>query len=154
MSILVTGGNAHIGSRTCVGLLLASHEVVVLNNFSISYTEVQWRVEQITGKGRCIVEGGDTRDQAVIQTNLLQKRMHCRHSFRRLESVWSEAFSRANGQLGPYRRLSSRRPSDVARCYTALAFANQILGGRAKRDLAAICHVRWRWKKKRLQRHV
>ena len=33
MSILVTGGTGYIGSHTCVELLNAGYEIVVLDNF-------------------------------------------------------------------------------------------------------------------------
>lgn len=71
MSILVTGGAGYIGSHTCVELILAGHEVVVLDNFSNSHPESLKRVEQITGRKLSLVEG-DIRDQAVIETTLRQ----------------------------------------------------------------------------------
>ena len=50
MRILVTGGAGYIGSHTCVELLGAGHEVVVVNNLSNSCREALKRVEQITGQ--------------------------------------------------------------------------------------------------------
>ena len=50
MNILVTGGAGYIGSHTCVELLKAGHEVVVLDNFVNSHPEALRRVEEITGK--------------------------------------------------------------------------------------------------------
>ena len=49
MTILVTGGTGYIGSHTCVELLEAGHDVVVVDNFSNSHREMAGRVEQITG---------------------------------------------------------------------------------------------------------
>ena len=50
MSILVTGGAGFIGSHTCVELLNAGYEVVVVDNlYNASEKELE-RVEQITGK--------------------------------------------------------------------------------------------------------
>jgi len=71
MSILVTGGAGYIGSHTCVELLLAGHEVVVLDNFSNSHPEALRRVEQIAGRKLRLVEG-DIRDQATIEATLRQ----------------------------------------------------------------------------------
>jgi len=48
--ILITGGAGYIGSHTCVELLAAGHEVVVVDNLSNSRTEALQRVEKISGK--------------------------------------------------------------------------------------------------------
>ena len=50
MRILVTGGAGYIGSHTCVELLKAGHEIVVVDNLSNSNVESLRRVEQLTGK--------------------------------------------------------------------------------------------------------
>ena len=50
MKILVTGGAGYIGSHTCVELLEADYEVVVVDNLSNSSEEALKRVEKITGK--------------------------------------------------------------------------------------------------------
>ena len=50
MTILVTGGAGYIGSHTCVELLNAGYEVVVVDNYYNSIPAVLDRVEQITGK--------------------------------------------------------------------------------------------------------
>ncbi len=50
MSILVTGGAGYIGSHTCVKLLEAGYDVVVLDNLSNSSPKAIGRVEAITGK--------------------------------------------------------------------------------------------------------
>ena len=48
--ILVTGGAGFIGSHTCVELLNAGYEIVVLDNFSNSKPEALNRIKKITGK--------------------------------------------------------------------------------------------------------
>ena len=48
--ILITGGAGYIGSHTCVELLAAGREVVVVDNLSNSRVEALKRVEKITGK--------------------------------------------------------------------------------------------------------
>lgn len=50
MSVLVTGGAGYIGSHTCVELLNAGYDVVVVDNYSNSHNESLRRVEKITGK--------------------------------------------------------------------------------------------------------
>ncbi len=49
-TILVTGGAGYIGSHTCVELLEAGYEVVVVDNLCNSSEESLRRVEKITGK--------------------------------------------------------------------------------------------------------
>lgn len=50
MSILVAGGAGYIGSHTCVELLNAGYDVVVVDNLYNSSEEALRRVEKITGK--------------------------------------------------------------------------------------------------------
>ena len=50
MAILVAGGAGYIGSHTCVELLNAGYEVVVVDNLYNSSEEALKRVEHITGK--------------------------------------------------------------------------------------------------------
>jgi len=50
MRILVTGGAGYIGSHTCVELLQAGYEVVVIDNLSNSKEESLIRVQELTGK--------------------------------------------------------------------------------------------------------
>lgn len=50
MPILVTGGAGYIGSHTCVELLNAGYEVIVVDNFSNSRKDSLNRVMEISGK--------------------------------------------------------------------------------------------------------
>ena len=50
MSILVTGGAGYIGSHTCIKLIEAGYDVVVLDNLDNSCEESLERVKKITGK--------------------------------------------------------------------------------------------------------
>lgn len=50
MAILVTGGAGFIGSHTCVELLQAGYEVVVVDNLVNSSRESLKRVQELTGK--------------------------------------------------------------------------------------------------------
>lgn len=63
--VLVTGGAGYIGSHTCVELLNAGHEVVVLDNLSNSSPESLNRVQALTSKSLDFVEG-DILDQAIL----------------------------------------------------------------------------------------
>lgn len=56
MSILVTGGAGYIGSHTCVELLEAGYEVVVVDNLSNSSELSLSRVKKITGKSLTFYE--------------------------------------------------------------------------------------------------
>lgn len=50
MKILVTGGAGYIGSHTCVELINAGHEVVIVDNLCNSNIESVKRIREITGK--------------------------------------------------------------------------------------------------------
>lgn len=66
MKILVTGGMGYIGSHTCVELMAAGHDVVVIDNLSNAKQSVQERVERIAGKPFTFVEL-DVRDRAGLE---------------------------------------------------------------------------------------
>ena len=50
MKILFTGGAGYIGSHTCVELLNAGYEIIVVDNFSNSRPEALKRIQEITNK--------------------------------------------------------------------------------------------------------
>ncbi len=62
MSILITGGAGYIGSHTCVELLNAGYDIVVLDNLSNSKVNSLERIREITSK-----------DFKFYQTDLLNK---------------------------------------------------------------------------------
>ncbi len=66
MAILVTGGAGYIGSHTCVELLNAGYEVVVLDNLSNSSEKSLERVKQITGKETKFYKG-DILDRDILK---------------------------------------------------------------------------------------
>ena len=67
MAILVTGGAGYIGSHTCVELLNAGYDVVVLDNLCNSCKESINRVEEITGKKITFYET-DLLDQPAVKS--------------------------------------------------------------------------------------
>lgn len=66
MAILVTGGAGYIGSHTCVELLNAGYEVVVLDNLYNSSEEAVKRVEEITGK-KVAFYNADLLDRPAVE---------------------------------------------------------------------------------------
>lgn len=65
MKILVTGGAGYIGSHTCVELLKAGHQVVVVDNLCNSSRVSLDRVAGITGRRVSFVEG-DIRNRGTL----------------------------------------------------------------------------------------
>ena len=65
MKIFVTGGTGYIGSHTCVELLNAGYEVVVIDNFSNSKPDVIDKIKSITGKDFKFYEG-DVCDKDLL----------------------------------------------------------------------------------------
>ena len=66
MAILITGGVGYIGSHTCVQLLEAGYEIVVVDNLCNSSLESLNRVKTISGKNITFVEA-DIRDAAAMR---------------------------------------------------------------------------------------
>ena len=65
--ILVTGGAGYIGSHTCVELLNAGHQVVVLDNLSNSSEESLHRVQALTGRTLDFIQGDIRRAEDLDQ---------------------------------------------------------------------------------------
>lgn len=65
MSILITGGAGFIGSHTCVEMLEAGFDIVVIDNLSNSSVESVRRVEAITEKNIKFYEA-DVRDKVAL----------------------------------------------------------------------------------------
>ena len=65
MNILVTGGMGYIGSHTCVELIQAGHEAIILDNLYNSSADVVGKVAAIAGRAPVFYEG-DMRDRAVL----------------------------------------------------------------------------------------
>ena len=86
MAILVTGGAGYIGSHTCVELLNAGQEVVVVDNLYNSKEESLRRVEKITGKPvkfyKC-----DIRDAKGLEKVFTENDINCVIHFAGLKAV-------------------------------------------------------------------
>lgn len=66
MTILVTGGAGYIGSHTCVELLNAGYDVIVVDNLCNSSRGALERVEKITGRKLKFYEA-DIRDRNALE---------------------------------------------------------------------------------------
>ena len=65
-TILVTGGAGYIGSHTCVELLDAGYDLVVIDNFSNSKPAVLERIGRISGRAPSFAEV-DIRDRSALR---------------------------------------------------------------------------------------
>ncbi|WP_104487819.1 UDP-glucose 4-epimerase GalE [Acinetobacter indicus] len=85
-NILVTGGAGYIGSHTCLELLNAGHQVVVLDNLSNSSAESLQRVQALTQKSLHFIEG-DIRDGACLDQLFQQHQIDAVIHFAGLKAV-------------------------------------------------------------------
>ena len=128
MSILITGGAGYIGSHTCVELLNAGYDVVVVDNLYNASEKALERVEEITGK-KVVFYNADIRDKeamndifdkekvdavihfaglkAVGESVLLQLYTEIRHLSRSLKNARKEPVpTLTDGQNGCWNRSS------------------------------------------------
>ena len=74
MRILVTGGAGYIGSHTCVELLNAGFDVVVVDNFYNSKREALRRIAELTGKEfafyECDIRDAEKLDKVFKEQNI------------------------------------------------------------------------------------
>jgi UDP-glucose 4-epimerase len=86
MAILVTGGSGYIGSHTCVELLNAGYEIIVVDNFSNSKPESLNRVKEISGKDFKFYEV-DLLDQKGLEKVFLNHKIEAVIHFAGLKAV-------------------------------------------------------------------
>lgn len=86
MSILITGGAGYIGSHTCVELLNAGKDIVVVDNYCNSCEESLKRVMQITGKTFKYYEC-DVRDKAALDKVFKENNIEAAIHFAALKAV-------------------------------------------------------------------
>jgi UDP-glucose 4-epimerase len=84
--ILVTGGAGYIGSHMVVELLLAEHEVVVVDNLSNSKPSVIERIERIAGR-KPQFEQIDIRDRDALRRLLARQKIDAVAHFAGLKAV-------------------------------------------------------------------
>ncbi len=84
--VLVTGGAGYIGSHTCVELLNANFDVVVLDNFCNSKPISIQRVEKMTGKTITLIEG-DVRDKDCLNSLFSDHKINAVVHFAGLKAV-------------------------------------------------------------------
>ncbi|MDN2482971.1 UDP-glucose 4-epimerase GalE [Vibrio agarivorans] len=65
MNVLVTGGMGYIGSHTCVQMIEAGMDPIIVDNLCNAKSEVLNRIEALTGKRPTFYEG-DIRDEAFL----------------------------------------------------------------------------------------
>ncbi len=84
--ILVTGGTGFIGSHTCVELLNAGYEVVVIDNLYNSKVETLDAVKKITGK-ECTFYKVDINDEEGLREVFKKHKFECVIHFAGLKAV-------------------------------------------------------------------
>lgn len=86
MAILITGGAGYIGSHTCLEMLNAGYEVVVIDNLDNSSEESLCRVEEITGKSLKFYKE-DVRDKNALRKIFTENRIEAVIHFAGLKAV-------------------------------------------------------------------
>ncbi len=86
MKVLVTGGAGYIGSHTCLTLLEAGMEPIVIDNLCNSSAESLARVEALTG-GKIPFYPGDVRDEALLDRIFTEHTISCVIHFAGLKAV-------------------------------------------------------------------
>ena len=86
MKVLITGGTGYIGSHTCVELMGAGHEVVILDNLCNSHIAVIGRIAQIAGKTPEFANA-DVRDAVAVRDVFSRHRFDAVIHFAGLKAV-------------------------------------------------------------------
>lgn len=86
MKVLVTGGMGYIGSHTCVQMIEAGMEPIIVDNLCNAKLEVLNRIEALTGKQPAFHQG-DIRDEAFLDTVFAQHDIQAVIHFAGLKAV-------------------------------------------------------------------
>ena len=86
MAVFVTGGAGYIGSHTCIALMEAGYDVVVMDNFDNSHPEAISRVESITQKKVRLYQD-DVRNEEALRKVFSENRIDAVIHFAGLKSV-------------------------------------------------------------------
>ncbi len=90
MAILVTGGSGYIGSHTCIEMIKAGYDVVVVDNLDNSNLEALKRAEKIAGKSIKFYEN-DVRDKAALTKIFDENKIEAVIHFAGLKAVGESA---------------------------------------------------------------
>ncbi len=116
MKVLVTGGAGYIGSHTCVELISAGFEPVVVDNLCNSSESAIARIETITGEKVPFVKA-DLRDTAALRAVFAAHSFHSVIHFAGLkavgESVEKPVLYYENNLLSTLRLLECMREANV-----------------------------------------
>ncbi len=86
MKVLVTGGMGYIGSHTCVQMIEAGMEPIIVDNLCNAKMEVLSRIEALTGKQPAFYLG-DIRDEAFLDSVFTQHEIQAVIHFAGLKAV-------------------------------------------------------------------
>ena len=86
MAVLVTGGAGYIGSHTCIEMVKAGYDVVVVDNLDNSNKESLSRVEKIVGKEIKFYEN-DVRDKDALRKIFSENKIEAVIHFAGLKAV-------------------------------------------------------------------
>lgn len=86
MKVLVTGGMGYIGSHTCVQMIEAGMEPIIVDNLCNAKMEVLSRIEALTGKQPAFYLG-DIRDEAFLDSVFAQHKIQAVIHFAGLKAV-------------------------------------------------------------------
>ena len=86
MAVLVTGGAGYIGSHTCIELLNAGHEIIIVDNYSNSKPESLERVKELSGKDFAFYEV-DLLDRSGLQKVFAENQIEAVIHFAGLKAV-------------------------------------------------------------------
>ncbi|MFA3778055.1 UDP-glucose 4-epimerase GalE [Yersinia sp. 1652 StPb PI] len=86
MYVLVTGGSGYIGSHTCVQLIEAGYQPVILDNLCNSKSSVLARIHALSGYTPKLYQG-DIRDRALLDRIFAEQSIHAVIHFAGLKAV-------------------------------------------------------------------
>ncbi|EHT4940369.1 UDP-glucose 4-epimerase [Vibrio vulnificus] len=86
MNVLVTGGMGYIGSHTCVQMMAAGMEPIIVDNLCNAKVDVLSRIEALTGKHPTFYQG-DIRDEAFLDSVFAQHDIQAVIHFAGLKAV-------------------------------------------------------------------
>ncbi len=86
MNVLVTGGSGYIGSHTCIQLLAAGFNPIIVDNLCNSKKAVLKRIKQVSGSTPTFIQA-DVRDKAALVATLSEHNIEAVIHFAGLKAV-------------------------------------------------------------------